>query len=102
MEHSKVKVEKDTKEPEDPKVDLKMRNKHVTKVHGTGVGNNNRGSWSRGLAQSLSSVASNRLWLADPTIAGKVNNSDLGGHAKIAGAISLFQHIKLGQVLWLQ
>lgn len=78
-----------------------MRNKHVTKVHGTGVGNN-RGIWSRGLAQSLSSVASNRLWLADPTTAGKINNSDLGGHAKVAGAISLFQHMKLGQVLWLQ
>lgn len=54
------------------------------------------------MAQSPSSAASNRLWLADPTTAGKVNNSDLGGHAKIAGAISLFQHMKLGQVLWLQ
>lgn len=71
-------------------------------MHGTGVGNNSRGIWSRGLAQSLSSVASNWLWLEDPTTDGKVNNSDLGGHAKIAGAISFFQHMKLGQVLWLQ
>lgn len=69
MEHSKAKVEKDTKEPEDPKVDLKMRNNHVIKVRGTGVGTQQtEGDWLKAFLLWPATGSAPRL--ADPTTDG--------------------------------